>query len=188
MSVSSIFDTYSLSEDEYKQLDDKFGRLCYKIVWELKRKNTKNNYTEDLEDVMQELRISMLRAGCYYKRQTYLEDCMTAARRHVKDPFLSSVVKELRALWKKRTRHGANKQKFGDHQEVLLERIVSDCVPAAERPQKNRRLRVDKKFNNYCKAITWNCQKNLGKKITRERHLRSGLVSLSEHSYLCEDF
>jgi len=62
--------------------------------------------------------------------------------------------------------------------------MTTKLVPDADRPDKCRHLRVDNKFATYCKAIAWNCQKNLGKKITRERHIRSGLVSLSQHDYL----
>lgn len=182
-SVSAIFDTFRLSNAEYEELDVKFGRLCYKIFSELKRKNSRNNYTEELDDVMQDLRISLVRAGCYYKRQTYLEDCMTACAEHLTDPFLLSVLGELQDLWQKRTRHGANKQKFGEHQETMLESLVQTLNPR-DRPIKNRDLKVDSKFSTYCKSIAWNCQKNIGKKITRERGIRSGLVSLSEHDFL----
>jgi hypothetical protein len=43
---------------------------------------------------------------------------------------------------------------------------------------------MDSKFATYCKAITWNAQKSLGKKITREKSIRTGMVSLSEYDYL----
>lgn len=182
-SVNNIFDTFRLTNSEYEELDNKFKRLCYKIFSELKRKNFRNNYTEDFDDVMQDLRISLVRAGCYYKRQTYLEDCMTVCRENIKDPFLLSVLIELDNLWKKRTCHGANRQKFGEHQEKILESLVQTLHPKI-RPSKNRDLQVDSKFCTYCKTIAWNCQKNIGKKITRERVIRGGLVSLSEHDFL----
>ena len=184
MSVNNIFNEFKLSNAEYKELDDKFGRLCYKIFSELKRKNSSNNYTEDLDDVMQDLRISLVRAGCYYKRQTYLEECMNACETHIKNQFLLLTLEELKFLWKNRTHHGANKQKFGAYQEFILESLVQTLHPD-NRPFKNSNLKVDSKFSNYCKSIAWNCQKNIGKKITRERCIRGGLVSLSEHDYLC---
>jgi hypothetical protein len=182
-SVNSIFDTFRLSNAEYEELDNKFKRLCYKIFSELKRKNSRNNYTEDLDDVMQDLRISLVRAGCYYKRQTYLVDCMAACRNHIENRFLLSVLDELEALWDNRTHHGANRQKFGGHQEKVLESLVKTLQPK-DRPDKNRDLQVDGKFATYCKSIAWNCQKNIGKKITRERAIRGGLVSLSQHDFL----
>lgn len=181
-SVNIIFDTFRLSNAEYEELDNKFGRLCYKIFSELKRKNSRNNYTEELDDVLQDLRISLVRAGCYYKRQTYLEECMTTCKEHIRDPFLISILETLQDLWKNRTRHGANKQCFGHHQEQILEAIKLQ-LPKHLQPVKNQPLVVDTKFSTYCKAIAWNCQKNIGKKITRERTIRGGLVSLSEFDY-----
>jgi hypothetical protein len=182
-SVNRIFDTFRLTNAEYEELDNKFNRLCYKIFSELKRKNSRNNYTEDLDDVMQDLRISLVRAGCYYKRQTYLEDCMASCRKNLTNHFLLMILTELEDLWLKRTCHGANRQKFGEHQEKALELLVQTLHPN-HRPNKNRGLQLDGKFSTYCKAIAWNCEKNIGKKITRERVIRGGLVSLSEHDFL----
>ena len=42
---------------------------------------------------------------------------------------------------------------------------------------------IDTKFSTYCKAIVWNGQKSLGKKITREKSVRNGVVSLSEFDH-----
>jgi hypothetical protein len=68
----------------------------------------------------------------------------------------------------------------------LLQKIVLEIVPANERPDKNDNLKIDAKFSTYCKAIVWNGQKSMGKKITREKSIRSGQVSLSEFDYLQE--
>jgi len=53
-----------------------------------------------------------------------------------------------------------------------------------ERPDRFAPLSIDSKFATYCKAIVWNGQKSMGKKITREKSIRSGMVSLSEFDYL----
>ena len=97
---------------------------------------------------------------------------------------MKCLVKQLQDLWKNKTRHGANKQKFGQYQEQILEKIVKEIVPARSRPSKKACLRIDSKFNNYCKAIMWNRQKAMGKRITREKTIRGGLVSLSEYDYM----
>jgi len=94
------------------------------------------------------------------------------------------VLNELEHLWANKTRHGANRQKFGEFQEQVLERIVKKFVPKNLRPNKYKSLSIDPKFRTYCKNITWNAQKSMGKKITREKSWRSGLVSLSEYDYL----
>ena len=150
----------------------------------MKKKNSKNNYTNDPEDDVQELRIALIRAGSYYKRQTYIEDCLEILDRHVDDDFVKLIVLQLKQLWEDRRRHGANRQKFGEFQEAILEKLIRKYVPIELRPQKTNSLRVDTKFVTYCKQIIWNAQKSLGKQITKEKSWRSGLVSLSEFDYL----
>lgn len=184
LTVDYIFDKFQISEDEYKELDDQFGRYCYKVAHQLKRNNFRNNLTDDVEDIVQDLRWSLSRAGVYTKRQIYLVSCMEVSKKYIQDPLVLSVVNELERLWANKTRHGANKQKYGEHQEWLIESIVEKYVPVSERPDKSRKLILDKQFGAYCKAIIWNCSKNLGKKITRERSIRSGQVSLSEFDFL----
>lgn len=179
-----ICNNFRINEEEFLQLDKKFGRLCWHAAHELKKKNTNNNYTDDPEDIKQELQMSMLRAGSYYKRQIYIEKCLFLIKKYSKDKLMSSIAKELDNLWKNRTRHGANRQKFGPHQENLLDKIVKRIVPSNEAPDKNQNLKIDSKFTTYCKAIVWNGQKSMGKKITREKTIRTGQVSLSEYAYL----
>ena len=105
-------------------------------------------------------------------------------KKYAKDRFLKRLVRELQQLWDNKTRHGANRQKFGPYQEKLLGKLVRTLVPARERPSKKAPLRLDTKFRTYCKAIIWNAQKSMGKKITREKVIRTGQVSLSEFDYL----
>ena len=128
--------------------------------------------------------MSMLRAGSYYKRQIYIEKSLAIAKKHAKDKFVLKMIEELENLWQNRTRHGANRQKYGKYQERLLEKIIRKIVPKNERPNKDAPLKIDSKFATYCKAIVWNGQKSMGKKITREKSIRSGMVSLSEFDYL----
>lgn len=179
-----ICTNYQIGDEEYRELESKFGRLTWHAAHELKKKNTRNNYMDDAEDIRQELQMSMLRAGSYYKRQIYIEKSFLAVKKFVKDKFIFLVVSELEKLWNNRTRHGANRQKFGPHQEKLLQNILMKIVPETSRPDIRAPLKIDTKFITYCKAIVWNGQKSMGKKITREKVLRTGLVSLSEFDYL----
>ena len=94
---------------------------------------------------------------------------------------------ELERLWKDRTKHGAGRQNFGKKEEAALDDWVDKLVPSAIRPNKKAPLQIDRKFITYCKAVIWNKQKSLGKKITREKSIRSGIVSLSEYDYLVSD-
>jgi len=130
--MREIIHEFPITEKEFLELDRKFSKLCWHAAHELKKKNSNNNYIDDAEDIKQELQMSMLRAGSYYKRQIYIE-------------------------------------KF---------------VPKEEKPDKEAALKIDSKFATYCKAIVWNGQKSMGKKITREKSIRSGMVSLSEFDYL----
>lgn len=179
-----ICTTFRINESEFNELEEKFGKLCWHAAHELKKKNSRNNYTDEPEDIKQELQMSMLRAGSYYKRQTYIEKCLNVSSKYAKDDFMKAIIRELENLWNNRTRHGANRQKFGKFQEQLLDKIVRQIVPKAERPDKKENLKIDSKFSTYCKAIVWNGQKSMGKKITREKTIRSGMVSLSEFDYL----
>lgn len=182
--MREIIHDFPITEKEFLELDKKFSKLCWCAAHELKRKNSNNNYIDDAEDIKQELQMSMLRAGSYYKRQIYIEKCLAVAKKYADDKFVFKIVQELENLWSNRTRHGANRQKFGKHQENLLDKIVRRMVPKEEQPFKDAPLKIDSKFATYCKAIVWNGQKSMGKKITREKSIRSGMVSLSEFDYL----
>lgn len=182
--MKDIFNNFPITEKEYHELNKKFGKLCYYAAHQLKKKNSKNNVAEDIDDINQELRLSIIRAGSYYKRQVYIEKCIKLSKLYVKDIFASMIVNNLDDLWINRTKHGANRQKFGDYQEFLLEKIIKLYVPEENLPSKNDLLKIDCKFSTYCKAIIWNGQKSMGKKITKEKNIRSGLTSLSEYDYL----
>jgi hypothetical protein len=175
---------FPITNEEHVELEKQFGKLVYYAAHQLKKKNSRNNFTDDIEDIRQELQFALIRAGSYYKRQIYIELCFTLVKDYAADNFMGNVVASLEDLWCNRTRHGANRQKFGSFQEQILSRIVKSIVPAHLRPNKNTPLVIDSKFATYCKAICWNAQKSLGKKITREKSIRSNLVSLSEHDYL----
>lgn len=182
--MRTIIHDFPVTNEEYLELDERFGKLVWHASHELKKKNSRNNYTDDPEDIKQELQMSMLRAGSYYKRQIYIEKCFSVVLKYAKDKFLLAIGAELLRLWRDRTKHGANRQKFGFYQEDLLYKIVKEIVPKNERPNKNENLKIDSKFATYCKAIVWNGQKSMGKKITREKSIRSGQVSLSEFGHL----
>jgi len=182
--VEAIFLNFPLSNEEYAELDEKFGKLCYKANWQLKHKNYRNNMIDDKDDVDQELRIKLITAGVYHKRQVYIESSLETAQKHANDALTKAVVDELCHLWENRKRHGANRQKFGEHQEMILEKIISKVVPKVDRPNKRANLEIDTKFSTYCKTIIWNGLKTMGKKITREKSIRGGQVSLSEFDYL----
>lgn len=182
--MKHIQESFPVTESEYTMLDDKFGELCEYQAWQLIKKNTRNNHTDSQEDIAQDMRIALLRAASYYKRQCYIERCLELCEKYAKDAVIKGVVKQLKGLWKNKTRHGANKQKFGPHQEKMLDKLVKTLIPKKQRPDRKASLKIDSKFTTYCKAITWNAQKSLGKKITREKSIRTGMVSLSEFDYL----
>jgi hypothetical protein len=108
---------WRISEDEYSQLDKEFGCLCEFAAWELYKKNNRNNHTDEQSDIAQELRIALIRAGSYYKRQVYIEKCLVLCHKYAEDEFVRMLVYSLQDLWDNKTRHGANRQKFGPYQE-----------------------------------------------------------------------
>lgn len=179
-----IQNSFPVTEEEYAVLNSKFGELCEYQAWQLLKKNTKNNHTDSQEDIAQDMRMALLRAASYYKRQCYIENALLLCNKYAEDDFIKSMIQQLINLWKNKTRHGANRQKFGPYQEKMLDKLVRKLVPSNERPNKKMPLLMDNKFITYCKAITWNAQKALGKRITREKSIRTGMVSISEFDYL----
>ena len=182
--MKSIQKAFPVTEEEYNILHEKFGKYCYYIAWQLKRNNVKNNSTDEFEDITQQLQLAIIRAASYYKRQTFIEASLECLESRIKDKFNLKVLNTLNKLWNNRTRHGANRQKFGTFQEQILESLLKKYVPKKDRPDKQAPLVVDSKFATYCKQIAWKEQRALGKKITREKSWRTGLVSLSEFDYL----
>jgi hypothetical protein len=179
-----ISDPFKVTKEEYEELDEKFGDLCNFAAWQLLKKNTKNNHLNDIEDAIQEQKMHLLIAGAYYKRQVYIESCLQIGKRYAKDKLMRQLMRELADLWENRKRHGANRQKFGLFQEKILDLLMKKLVPSKDRPSKTSQLVIDSKFATYCKAILWNSHKTMGKRITKEKAIRSGLVSLSEFDYL----
>ena len=175
---------FPISNEEFEQLDKSYGKLSCYAGWQLKKKNAKNSSTNDPEDDIQELKIAMIRAGTYYKRQTYIEQCFSTLKEHVKDNLIKKLVGSLEDLWKDRRRHGANRQRFGEFHESILDRLVEKHVPTEVAPCRTKPLTIDANFARYCKQIIWNEQRSLGKVITKEKSWRTGLVSLSEHDHL----
>jgi hypothetical protein len=181
-----ITNDFPITEAEYANLEKKFGQLCHYEAWQLKKRNANNNYFDDQEDIVQSLRIAMIRAGSYYKRQIYIESCFQSLQQQLKSPFALMVLKALRDLWKDRKKHGANRQKFGPYQEAILEQMVESYI-SKEKPSKTRPLQIDGKFFKYCKQITWNEQRRLGKQITKDKSWRTGMISLSEFDYFAKE-
>jgi hypothetical protein len=185
--LNDIFLEYKVSTEEYNVLFKEFGKLCYYAAHQLKNKNSKNNCVEDVEDINQDLQFCLIHAGSYHKRQIYIERCFVTCEKYLKDNFLILVLKELRHLWDNRKRHGANRQKFGHHQEKMLKTLIK-LAPKEKQPNPFAPLIIDAKFATYCKSIIWNRQKTLGKKITKEKSIRNGQVSISEYDYLAANF
>lgn len=187
--LETICGKFPITESEFELLDDKFGKLCYYAACQLKKNNTQHYGSKEAfsEDDVQELKIALMRAGSYYKRQTYIERCFQSLDKHVQDRFIKTMVVQLKSLWTDRRRHGASRQKFGEFQERILDKLVMKYVPEKERPCKNAPLKMDSKFSTYCKQIMWNELKSLGKKITKEKSWRTNLVSLSEFDYLASN-
>ncbi len=181
---NSINQMYPISNEEFLQLQKKFGSLAHYAAWQLKRKNFKNNFIDDEEDVAQDLTIALMDAASYHKRQVYIISCLKKLKECVTDSFTKKIVNKLISLWDKRTKHGAGKQKFGPQQEAILDELVAKWIPPDDRPNKKAPLVIDSNFKIYCKRVMWNRQRNLGKKITREKSIRGSLVSLSEFEYL----
>src|ERR1700739_902974 len=107
--MKNISVSFPLSETEYSELTNKFENLILYAGWQLLKKNARNNHTDELEDIAQELRLSIVRAASYYKRQGSIHRCFDVQSRYIKDKFVARILEQLKTLWANRTRHGANK-------------------------------------------------------------------------------
>lgn len=178
--LKQMYDRYKLTDEEFDVLYKKFNKLVSFQAWQLLNRNTHNNHGADFDDINQDIMIALIKSGVYYKRQTYIEECLELLK-----VYSDGIkVKKLIDLWENRRKHGANKQKFGEKQEKELDSLVNKIIPADKRPNPKGTLTIDKKFETYCKQITWNQLKTLGKKITKERSIRNGSVSLSEFDHV----
>lgn len=177
-------DPFAITNEEYRTIEKDFGKLAYFASWQFIRNNKGNNHTEDVEDVKQEVLLSLVRAGRYFKRQAWIVASLEVLEKHITDEFTRAIVEELKGLWDRRKKHGAGKRTFGEEQEDLLDQLVNKYVPENERPNKSKPLEVSTKFKTYAKSIAWNAFKQLGFRTTRERPLRMGMASLCDNPHL----
>lgn len=182
--ASDIFKRFEITTEDYKLLEKKFDSLCKFVAWRLKQSNARNNCTDDLDDFIQEMRLAVLYAGAYYKRQTYIEECLVLLKKNLTDHFLKLILDELVSRWRSRSKSGDERKRFDVYHEEILENLVKENIPEKIRPSRKRPLNIDQRFPIYCKNIIWNKKKAVGRKITKERSLRGGLVSLGQYEYI----
>lgn len=181
----NTFKNFSITAEEYELLEEEFSQLCYFVSWQLMQNNSKNNHQHEIEDFKQELLMSVIRAGSYYKRQTWIEAVFQKLDKYIEtNDIWSELNKSLQYLWSKKTQHGAYKRKFGEEQEEILEMLAVKFIPKDEMPSKSSPIIINTKFKIYAKRIIWNASRFIGKKITKEKQIRVGQVSLSEHDFL----
>jgi hypothetical protein len=170
---------FRVTNEEYAELDRRFGKLALKQSWTFDKRNS-GFCIDSQPDIVQELAIALMTAGGYYKRQVYIESCLSMLKTAVDDPLIKNIVDRLEFLWSNKTKHGAGKRTFGEWQEQLLGVLVREYIPKSIRPSKSIGLKFDEKFSRYCKSITWNRVKNIGMRETREKRFRVNEVSLSD--------
>lgn len=179
---AAVLSKFRLSDKEWIDLDKKYGKLCKFQARTLLDKNTTSMHTEDYEDIEQEMRQSMIVAALYAKRHKYIEDCFEIGNKIIKDDKNLFTLNKLESIWRNKA------TRFTRVHDQMLEDLMINCVPENYRPSPNTPLDVDSsKFKAYCKGITWNRCKAMGRKITKERPLRSGIVSLSKFDFSGQD-
>ncbi len=183
----SYLSPFKLTDDEWKQIYNRFWKLGRHQARSLLNGNLKGSHTEDQEDIEQEMFQSMITAAMYHKRQCFIDYCFKSIRKHVKDENVLTKAKELENIWNKKTVKGMVRKKFGINQEKTLYKLVNQHIPQEVRPSPTDPFTFDQNFDKYCKNITWNRIKNIGRKITKERSLRSGMASLSSFNYLTSE-
>lgn len=178
---------FSLSNDEWMQLHKQFHKLSCFQARSLVDRNNMGSHTDDYEDIEQEMRQHVVIAAMYHKRQCFIDDSFKVLKGYVKNKKDTREFLQLEMLWvKKRTEDGV-KQKFGREQEARLQKMIDELVPEGERPDPSNPLRFTEQFITYCKQITWNRIRTLGRNISKQKPIRSGLVSISSYNYLASN-
>lgn len=184
MNPLKLISRFKVTDKEWLMLEKSFGKLCVFQTNDFLSRNTKTNHTDDYEDVLQEAKQAVLIAALYHKRQTYIKKCIDVLCEYEMDKNDSTIFEKLKNDWENKTKHGAKRQRFGIKQEISLDNLVQKYVPNDKKPDPKSELEVDFKFAKYCKQISWNRLKTMGKKITKERSIRSGSVSINEFDYV----
>lgn len=185
-SFYGICKAFPISETEYKLLSQEFGGLAVFGAKKFIEKNSKNCYN-DRDDIIQNIFCDLIKASSYSKRQIYINKCFLACNRYIKDKFMRKILKTLEMLWGNRTKHGANRQVFGKCQEDILEKLVQTYVPDKKKPDKKAPLIIDESFAKYAKSALWNNLRGSGRKITRDKSINKGMVSLSDFNYMAKE-
>ena len=179
---------YSISNDEYKILEEKYDKLCWFAANKLTYSNKKSE--EDLQDYHSDIQIGMFRAGSYYKRQCFLE-AVFSYMKYCKLFMEPKEIEELTALKSMWSSH-KTRSSFGITQEDQLIILLKKYEGVASKPNGakieipniNTTLKFDRNFEVYCKAIIWNTKKSLGQQISKENADRNNEISLSEWEFL----
>ena len=179
-----IISNFGVTNEEYEKIDELYGDLFHFMSHQLIRGNTKNNHTDEEEDIVQEVRWAAVKAAAYFKRQVYIEKCMKVVRQYIKNKEDLNKLDELETAWLQRTSHGAGKSRYSQPQEEQLDALVHLYIPEEDRPKKDKLLDFNSRFATYVKSVTWNKIRNLGKSYTKMKSLRVGQISLSEYDYL----
>lgn len=166
---SSEKEAFNVTEDEYAELDEAFGRLCHKAAWDAVRKYP----AYDVYDVSQEIFIAMIRSGSQYKRKAYF----SRAEQYLESLGLGDLPM-VKTCLKRFNNHVLTPEE--EHAFLLL----MDCLPeTGEKPSSKDPLILDKNASSYIKTCLWNQQRCWLKSTGKERSLRKGEVSLSEYDH-----
>src|SRR5580704_12609511 len=152
-----VISDFALTDAEYAAIEPQWDNLVHFAAWQHLRSNAGNRHTDDEADLAQSLRLSLLTAGAYYKRQSWVEAAFAALEGRCSGADLD----DLNSRWANRKRR-AKTQPFGDEQERQLEDLVLRYVPPDKRPDKTASLVADECFARYAKAIIWNTLKANG--------------------------
>jgi hypothetical protein len=169
---------YPISDQEYGELDKKYGKLCWFAASKLAGKQHRT--PEDLDDFHAEIQIGMCRAGSYYKRQTFIEKAFDYLDQHKLSKDDKSKINDLKEIW------FTKKSAFTEDKEDILRAILDSKQKETKEIDGNVSLEFDEKFKIYCKAIIWNTAKALGQQISKENSARASEMSLDECPFIDE--
>lgn len=125
---------YFISNDEFDELNDKFGDLIYFIAHQIIHRNS--NIFLEFDDIVQELRSILVYSVITLKKQDYIEKSLFALQNHIKEgDAMKDTVNRLDELWRSRKKKGSGFRKFDKYQEKKLDRMIQ-LIPKMKDPLK----------------------------------------------------
>ena len=165
--------SFCITSTEYIQIKDKIGDLPWTIGWQFLRQSPPNAHTEEIEDLSQDVWLSICGAVHCIKRQKYVKEAFKLIEKFNPN---NKEKQRLEDRWNHRA--GTGKKSFHIEEELELRNLVNQTIPKEIRPDPYLELKINDKILPYLKSAMYNKSKRkIGTNI-KERPLRKSSISI----------